>query len=440
MNFKRFFELADAKNINECDLSLVESSSFSFSLFHGEIDNYETSKDLSLTVRGIVDGKFGSVSSSNYDPKKLPEMIDEIISNAKTIEKIEPNFIFKGSPKYKKIKAFNKDLPTIEVNKKIALLHELEDKLKAYDPRISEVAEVYYSENENVFRLSNSYGLNLSSKSNYFAIGGEVIAKDGEQTKSGYDSYIGNDLNKLNIDELVKKIADQALGQLNGEQCNTGKYKVILSNDVLCAFTKTFVGYASSESVQKHSSLFEGKLNTKVASSKVTIIDKPITKSIFTRGFDDEGVATYNKPIVKNGVLQTYLYNLRTAAKDGVTSTGNAAGVGSKVGVGYGYIYFKPGKKSLEEMMAKVNNGLYITSVTGLNAGLNHQSGDFSLKAEGFMIENGKKTHALDIITISGNIIKLFKDIEEVGSHAEEYSSCAYIPNAIVKSLNVSGK
>ena len=91
----------------------------------------------------------------------------------------------------------------------------------------------------------------------------------------------------------------------------------------MTSLLKAYIGHAEAEEVQKKSSLFIGKLGQKIASKKITIEDKPLAKNVFARWFDDEGVATYNKPIIKNGVLQTYLYNLTTAAKDGVQTTGN---------------------------------------------------------------------------------------------------------------------
>ena len=203
---------------------------------------------------------------------------------------------------------------------------------------------------------------------------------------------------------------------------------------------RVFVGHADAEEVQKHSSLFIGKLGQKIASKKITIEDRPLDKSLFARGFDDEGVATYNKAIVKNGVLQTYLYNLTTASKEGVQSTGNGFKAGSKIGTSTTYLCLKPGKKSLEELFQEVGNGVYITSVSGLHAGLNPQSGNFSLQAEGFLIKDGKKDHPLDIITISGNLMQVFNDVLEVGNDIKVTTSATQAESVLVKSIGVGGK
>ena len=139
-------------------------------------------------------------------------------------------------------------------------------------------------------------------------------------------------------------------------------------------------------------------------------------------------------------MLQTYLYNLTTAAKDGVQTTGNAFGGGSKKGISPAFIYLKPGKKSQEELFQEVGNGVFITDVSGLHAGLNQQSGNFSLQSTGYMIENGKKGKPLDLITVSGNLLELFGDVLEVGNDVDVSPSGISAESLLIKKIAVSGK
>ena len=166
----------------------------------------------------------------------------------------------------------------------------------------------------------------------------------------------------------------------------------------------------------------------------------PLSNNIFYTYFDDEGVAKTNKTIIDKGVLKTYLYNLETANKDGVETTGNASNRGNKIGVSFTNLYLKPGKKSEEELFAKIGNGLYITGVSGLHAGLNAQSGNFSLEAEGFLIKDGKLDKPVSLITVAGNLMTLFKDIKEVANNSELLSSGTTTASVYVKSLAISGK
>lgn len=439
MKYDKLFNLAKERGIEQIELSISNSSDLSFSLFHGEVDSYSSSSSSYYVIRGIYNGRLAAIGSDVYSNDLVEYFVNEIINNAKYIENDDPVFIFKGSEKYKKINPYNKSLGEVSIDEKLNKLHELEEKIKSGDPRIVEVEGVEYSESTTSETIINSHGLKLSQKNNYYFIYGAALAKEGEQAKSGGDYRLGNDYSKLDIDELAKSIVSEAVNQLGGEACQSGVYKAVLAPSVVKALLGAYISSAVAEDVQKNSSLFVGKLGQKVASKCVTVEDKPLSKTVFARYFDDEGVATYNKPIIKNGVLQTYLYNLTTAAKDGVNSTGNGQGTGSKVNTGPWYIEMKPGKKSQEELFQEVGNGVYITDVQGLHAGLNPRSGNFSLQSTGFLIKDGKKDRGLDIITVSGNLVTLFQDIVAVGNDSKE-SIGSKVPSVIVKKIAVGGK
>lgn len=441
MKYDKFFELAKAAGIEEAELSVTTSYSLSFSLFHGEIDNYSSSSSSSFLARGIYKGKLGAIASDIYNSKVADYFVKQIINNASVIENDDPVFIFKGSNKYGKINTFNRQLATIPVENKITIAKEIERKVREADPRIIEVQTVAYDESSSSVTIMNSHGLKLSQKNNYFLIYGGAVAKENGQTKTGGDVFFGNDFSKLNADELVKSIVKETVDQLGGSPCETSTYKAVLSNDVMSSLIGAYLSSAIAEDVQKNSSLFVGKLKQKVASNKVTIEDLPLSKNVFARSFDDEGVATYNKPIIKNGVLETYLYNLTTAAKDGVQSTGNGVvGAGSKVYTSPMFMQMKAGKKSLDQLFEEVGDGVYITEVSGLHAGLNSRSGNFSLQSTGYLIKNGKRDRPLDIITISGNLVDLFNSIETVGSDSKTFLSAINCPSVIIKKIAVSGK
>ena len=439
--YDKFFASAKAAGIKEIELYIGESRGIDISIFHGEIDNYSDNNGMTVVARGIFEnGKCGSASCDTWNKEKAQYLIDEIVKNAKVIENEDPVFIFKGSEKYHKINTFNKELGNVSIETKIAKLKELEVAIKAEDPRISEVGSAGYSESSQKTIILNSNGLNLVQKSNYFYYGAEVIATENGQSKSGFDLFLDNDFSKFDVKKLAKKCAEEATCQLGGVSCPAKKYKAVLGQDAVISLINVYVGHTDAEQVQKKSSLFMGKVGQQIASKKLTVEDKPLTKSPFARWFDDEGVATYNKAIIKKGVLQTFLYNLTTAAKDGVTTTGNAQGAGSKKSTGPFFLSVKPGKKSLDELFAKIGDGVYITGVTGLHSGMNPQSGDFSLQASGFEVKDGKKGKPFDLITVSGNLVDIFKDILEVGNDVKVSTSGISAPSISIKKIGVSGQ
>jgi PmbA protein len=197
MKYNKFFELAKEAGIEEVELFISTSYALSCSLFHGEIDKYSVEEASSYIARGIVNGKIGSVASDSYSPELAKFFVDEIIANAKIIETNDPAIMFKGSEKYKKVSTFNKQLANVPVDTKIAKLFELEKKIKEADERIVEIEGVEYAESASSITLINSHGLKLSQKSNDFQYVAAAVAKQGEQVKTGYDYYFGNDFSKV---------------------------------------------------------------------------------------------------------------------------------------------------------------------------------------------------------------------------------------------------
>ena len=437
--YDKFFALAKEAGLEEVELYISESRNLSISLFHGEVDEYKDNNGYSILARGLINGKCGSASADVWNNEKAKWLVKEMVANAKVIENDDPIFIFKGSEKYHKVNTFNKDLENVTNDQIMSNLLAVEKYARELDPRIVEIAGTEYNQAAEKVTLVNSNGLNLVQKNNYYYFVVQCVAKEGEQTKSGYDFFFDNDFSKFDAKKFAKKVVDQTVAQLGGEACASNKYKAVLHPDVVTSLLRAYVGHANAEEVQKKSSAFIGKIGQKIASKKVTIEDRPLQKNPFARWFDDEGVATYNKAIVKNGVLQTYLYNLTTAAKDGVQTTGNGYG-GGKKGVSSTFLYLKPGKKSLDELFATVGEGVFITEVSGLHAGLNPQSGNFSLQSTGFMIENGKKGKPLDLITVSGNLFEIFQDVVEVGNDVTVSPAGVSAESLLIKKIAVSGK
>ena len=437
--YDKFFALAKEAGLEEVELYISESRSLNISLFHGEVDEYKDNNGYSILARGLINGKCGSASADVWNNEKAKWLVKEMVANAKVIENDDPIFIFKGSEKYHKVNTYNKELENVTNEQIMSNLLAVEKYARELDPRIVEVAGTEYNQATEKVVLVNSNGLNLVQKNNYYYFVVQCVAQENGQTKSGYDFFFDNDFSKFDAKKFAEKVVKETVGQLGGEACASNTYKAVLHPDVVTSLLRAYIGHANAEEVQKKSSAFIGKLGQKIASKKVTIEDRPLQKNPFARWFDDEGVATYNKPIIKNGVLETYLYNLTTAAKDGVQTTGNGYG-GGKKGVSSSFLYLKPGKKSQEELFAEVGNGVFITEVSGLHAGLNPQSGNFSLQSTGYMIENGKKGHPLDLITVSGNLFEIFQDVLEVGNDTYVSPSGVSSQSLLIKKIVVSGK
>ena len=300
-----------------------------------------------------------------------------------------------------------------------------------------------YAASSSEIRIVNSYGLDLHHKSNLAFSFINALAKDGDRVATGGGFACSNDFEALSVDKIVDDAVSEAVYMLTAEPVPSGTYRAIIENkcmpDLLAAFSNVF----SAEAAQKGLSLLAGKEGEMIASEAVTLMDDPLLKNgLASQPFDAEGVATYTKALIENGKLTTLLHNLKTARKAGVKTTGNAAkaGYAGDVQVAPSNLYLKPGEKTLAQMMEDMGDGLVINDVSGLHAGADAISGDFSLLAQGYTVKNGKKDQAVERITVAGNFYQLLKNIRVVGSDLIFPGSSVGSPSVDVGEISVAGK
>lgn len=440
MKFDKFFALAKENGLSAAQIQIARRKSTSISLFHHEIENFSIENTQSIVACGIYNGKFGTSRTEKLGPDTFLYLINGIKESARVNEKDETIGIFKGSDKYHKKNVYNKSLGTFDAKDAVALLHRIEDGLYAFDKRITDVDDTGYALSEREEEFYNSYGLKLKQRKNSFYVGSSAVAKQGNEVKTNYDIYIGNDPASFDEKELIRKIAEGTISKFGGVQCDSGKFPTVLKNDVFADLASYFIESTSSDEVQRKSSFLAGKLGQKIASSKVTIAEKPLTKNIFFSYFDDEGVASYNKDIIKRGVLKTYLYNRETAKKDGVESTSNGTWAGNKIGIGFGNIFINGSKKTFDELIAPVKDGVYITEIAGLGTGMNSQSGNFSCQAQGFMIKDGKLASPLNLITLSGNLLAMFKGVKGFDNNVVMEPTSISCADVLINKMSIGGK
>lgn len=158
--------------------------------------------------------------------------------------------------------------------------------------------------------------------------------------------------------------------------------------------------------------------------------------------FDDEGVRTYKKDIIKDGKLLTLLHNLKTANKAGIKSTGNGfkASYAAPVDVSSTNFYIEKGTKTLDNLMNDMGQGIMVTELAGLHSGANFITGDFSLAAKGFYIDGGKKSYPIEQITISGNFFDLLKNIIDISDDLKFPLSSIGSPSIRIDKISIAGK
>jgi len=442
---KRLFELGKQKGAEDMEVFGASGRQLEIKFFEGEMSDYSLSESRGVSLRGLMNGKMGYSYSERLDEESAELLVEQMAGSAAVTDSEDKQVIYAGSDEYQKVQVYNPALDEVPIADKIEFTRALEQAALDQDARVAAVNYCIYGESMGEVRILNTKGMDLYDKANLaYAYLSVVVKQDGD-IKTG-DAFVArNDFNKFSAKKLSEKAVQEALSLLGARSVPPGAYPVILRYDVAGDLLGAFGGIFSAEAVQKGLSLLKGKLHKPIASEQVSIIDDPFMEGgLASAPFDGEGVATRYKRVVDRGVLTTYLHNLKTAAKDGVESTGNASKPSYKatVGIAPSNFYIENGETSLESMMQKMGRGLLIIDVQGLHSGLNTVSGDFSLPAMGYMVEDGKIAYPVDQITIAGNYFALLKDVVTVGSDLTfGMPGAAYIgsPSLWIKSLSVSG-
>jgi len=437
MNAKTFFSKLKLRGINDAEYRSVTSSAFSLEVFEGKLNNYTTNTIDLITVDAIINNKLVMSTTENLSNKSIDKLIDDLIESSKYTNKKGAE-IYKKKSKYKKFNYYNDNLSNYPIKDKINLIFEIEKKIKEYDKRFTKI-QVGYDEKESIHEYQNTSGIKLKSKTNRYTVTVEIVIKDNKETKVHYELFIDNDFSKFNINEFVNEAGKHAINKLHAKQLKSKKYNVIFSPEVTSTLVEYYVSQLNAELILKNSSWFKDKLNTLVANPKVTIFESPLKKDADFINADDQGVPTRNMDLIKKGKLLTYLHNLETAKAFNVESNGHASLTGSKIAISsHSALHLKPGRLSKEDLLKKVKNGIYITELEGLHAGMNAQNGNFSLKCEGFILENGKLSSPLDMMTISDNLFEIFKRIKNISQNIEYIKSNIYAPCIYLNKVSIS--
>jgi PmbA protein len=310
-----------------------------------------------------------------------------------------------------------------------------------YDSRISAVSKSVVGLSYGEKYIANSKGLELKERTNSLVAFVEVIAKQNCSIKEKYDIWFGRDYTKFDPTKLGTNAAKKAVSALNGRSMESGDYNVILKNTVLADILECFSSNFFGDTVNKGFSLLKGKIGEKIASNLITIVDEPLLENgLATTAFDSEGVACYNKSIVEDGILKTFLHNMKSANTAGVSSTGNGFKGSFKgtVKISPTNLYIKNGTTAYTELL-NAGASIIVTDVAGLHSGANVVSGDFSLAAEGFNINDGKLGEAIEQITISGNFYNLLNNVTAVADDLEYNSSAVGAPSVLFSNIHISG-
>ena len=448
MTFQEFKQLVIdecvSQGIAEYELYYQAGASTSVETFQHSINEFSSSYSGGLCFRCIVNGKMGYASTENLSADQAKSVVAKAVDNAINLEAEEAVFLGEGGQTYETLEDKSYPLPTTE--ELISKVLETTEKLYAADPMAIDGCQTQGIIETSEVAIYNSKGLDLQQKSSAAGLIAVGVVSNGQEMSNDYQIKLGQ-LDKIDVDVLVAKAVGGAKEKLGGEVAPTGQYPVVFNPEAMTSLMGVYASIFNSEAAQKGLSKLAGKEGDVIAASCVTLIDDPFHKdNPEPMNFDAEGSPTHKKAIIENGVLNTLLYNLKTAAVAGKKTTGNAAKAGydSSVGIRPFTMYLEGGEMTEEELLQKAGNGVYITDLSGLHAGADSISGDFSLQSAGYMIENGKKTTYVKSFTVAGNFYEMLKNIVAMADNCHlprAMGSTAFgAPSVLVDGLSVAGK
>ena len=448
MNGQIWLKAAAESGFENFEIYLRRRQERSFSWYDGQLDSFVTSRVTGTALRGVYAGKMVryALETEGEDSRKggMPGTMEKVLLSMKEQAGVitSDDGAVLLQPQETQEVASEKKWVRPEAGEIRELLADLEQRILHYDPRIVQVTHLAWEEESAERQILNSCGLHVQDSGGaQILAAGAAAVQDGE-VRNDFLAEVVQDLSTLDTHDFVKRLCEKTLGKLGASSVPSGRYRVIFENEAMTALLGAFSDIFSGERISRGLSPLRDKVGEKVFSEQITIIDDPRCQdTVSLYNYDDEGHPTMSKTVVENGVFRTVLHSTASAARMGMKSTGNGfkASWSAPVKVSPMNCRIEPGSKSPEEMCREMYDGLVITELAGLHAGLNHVTGDFSLQCSGYRVREGKRDHSVSLITVAGNFLELMSRVTAVGNDLDwKYHSIA-APSIAFAECAVSG-
>ena len=446
MKHEAIFAEAKKHGFSDCEVYYSESNSFAVKIFGGEIAEYKNADCAGLSFRGTKN-RMGYAFTEKLDDTVIPGLIKNAADNAGVIEEKEIEKLYAGDDVYPKVDSYNPALNDLSAKEKIDLALAMEKCAYGQDSRVKSVDYCQLGTSEGMVSIANSYGMDLSNRSNMAYAYLVARVEENGITKTGMEIWYGNDWGSFSYEAVAKAAVCRAISYLNAQSVESASYPVIFDNRTACSLMAAFSSVFFAENAQKGFSMLADKEGEVIAAPNITLRDDGVSEYVTfgSSPFDSEGVAVKKKAVISDGVLKTLLYNTKSAGKAGKAGTGNGfkASFRSAISTACTNFYIVPSDITPQKMRADIKKGILITEMAGLHAGINPVSGDFSISSEGFLIEDGQITRPVEQITVAGNFYNLLKDISCVASdlrfEVPTSGGTFGMPSILVRELPVSG-
>mgnify|MGYP006238181541 FL=1 len=420
-----------AKKIGATNASVTIGHSISetVNFRNNNLDESNRSDGLAFTIDTYIGKKKSSISSSNLLDQNLNTLIEKCYETTKITPEDEFNSLPDQNLLADSLQNLNiYDDTHIENDKKIDYLKELES-AASEDKKIVNT-ESSFTEKKSNFILANSDGFCSGYKTSSFTASCVAVAKDEISMERDYEYSSKRYLDDIKEPKSLGKIAShQTIRKLSPKKIGSEKLSVIFDKRIAKGMLSAFASAISSSAIARGTSFLKDQLNEQIFSNSINIIDKPdIIKGLGSKNFDSEGVKSETINLVKEGVLKSYLVDTYNGRKLNLKSNGRSGGTTN--------LYFENGNQSYDELLKMNSKCIYITETIG--HGSNLVTGDYSVGATGFLVENGQFKYPINEITIAGNFKDMFKRIFLANDLDFEYSTNS--PTMMIEGMTVAGK
>lgn len=425
-------ETAQKLGAQQARVRLSQSQALSMSWRKAKIENMTSSGESALQLTLYVDGRYGQYHTSDMRTESIDAFIDKCIKMTRLLEE-DPARTLADPARYENRHADDLDLwdphaaettpnDIVEYCKNLEALSLQHTELPITDVNVNFDLEMIDS------FMATTNGFSGSRKSTVYSAGTSFVLADGDKKPSDYSYSFTRHFEDLRSpQQIADECAKYCSMRLGQKKLTSGNRTIIFDRRIATQMIKKFLQPIDGMSLVMKSSYFQDKIGQKMASDLFDLRDNPfIKRGLGAQTFDGEGMSTVEMPIFENGILRNYFINVYAGNKLGMTPTKG----------GYSELVLKPGSRSLDEMIADVKDGIYVTGLLGGNQ--DNVRGDFSHGIVGVAIENGKLTTPVSEMNITGNHTDMWNRLVEVGNDARTDTSHR-IPSIRIDDIATSG-
>lgn len=395
-----------------CEANVSDGFGQAVTVRQDAVETIEYNRDKGLSVTVYIGQKRGNASTSDFSPQAISDTVAAALSIARYTAADDCAGLADPA-----LLAQSLSLPDLglyhpwllPVEDAIQLARQCEAAALAVDKRITNSEGASVSLSESQFVYANSLGFMGGYPVSRHSVSCSVIAQQNDAMQRDYWYSVARDTADLEpVDRIGKIAGERTVARLGAKKIATCTVPVLFEAPIASGLIGHFVGAVSGSSLYRKSSFLLDSVGKQVFAPDIQIRELPfIKKGLASGAFDDEGVATSERQIVENGVVQGYFLSSYSARKLGLTTTGNAGG-------SHNLILENAAPESFSALLKKMDKGLLVTELMG--HGVNSVTGDYSRGASGYWVEGGEIQFPVEEITIAGNVKDMLLGIVAVGN------------------------